>query len=65
MTPIIDDDRCENKLGLLMSLNMLNETPGGCDTGADCENWMLENAFKKTSVLHLTGSESMVIGQKL
>jgi hypothetical protein len=34
---IIDDDRRENAFGLLMSLNMLIETPGGFDyTGADC-----------------------------
>ncbi|WP_242053498.1 acetylserotonin O-methyltransferase [Nostoc parmelioides] len=34
---IIDDDRRENALGLLMSLNMLIETSGGFDyTGAEC-----------------------------
>ena len=34
---IIDDDRSKNAFGLLMSLNMLIETPGGFDyTGADC-----------------------------
>ena len=34
---IIDDERRENAFGLLMSLNMLIETPGGFDyTGADC-----------------------------
>ena len=34
---IIDDDRSTNAFGLLMSLNMLIETPGGFDyTGADC-----------------------------
>ncbi len=33
---IIDDDRCKNAFGLMMSLNMLIETPGGFDyTGAD------------------------------
>ena len=35
---IIDDDRRTNAFGLLMSLNMLIETPGGFDyTGADCQ----------------------------
>jgi O-methyltransferase domain len=35
---LIDDDRRENAMGLLMSLNMLMETPGGFDyTGADCQ----------------------------
>ncbi len=34
---LIDDDRSKNAFGLLMSLNMLIETPGGFDyTGADC-----------------------------
>ena len=38
---MIDDDRRENAFGLLMSLNMLIETPGGFDyTGADCRGWM-------------------------
>ena len=38
---IIDDDRRENTFGLLMSLNMLIENPGGFDyTGADCTSWM-------------------------
>lgn len=33
---IIDDNRSQNTFGLLMSLNMLIETPGGFDyTGAD------------------------------
>ena len=40
---LIDDDRRENPFGLLMSLNMLIETPGGFDyTGADCCAWMRE-----------------------
>ena len=35
---IIDDERSKNAFGLMMSLNMLIETPGGFDyTGADCE----------------------------
>ncbi len=40
---MIDDDRRENVQGLLMSLNMLIETPGDFDdTGADCKAWMHE-----------------------
>ena len=43
---IIDDDRSKNAFGLLMSLNMLIETPGGFDyTGADCSGWMKEAGF--------------------
>jgi hypothetical protein len=34
---IIDDDRSTNAFGLMMSLNMLIETPGGFDyTAQDC-----------------------------
>ena len=45
---IIDDDRRENAFGLLMSLNMLIETPGGFDyTGADCRGWMNEAGFRR------------------
>lgn len=62
---IIDDDRSQNSFGLLMSLNMLIETPGGFDyTGADCMGWMKEAGFRETRVEHLVGPESMVIGIK-
>ena len=45
---IIDDDRSTNAFGLMMSLNMLIETPGGFDyTGADCAGWMKEAGFSK------------------
>ncbi len=62
---IIDDDRTKNAFGLLMSLNMLIETPGGFDyTGADCMAWMKEAGFTSTRVEHLVGPDSMVIGIK-
>ncbi len=62
---IIDDDRSKNAFGLLMSLNMLIETPGGFDyTGADCVGWMKEAGFSETRVEHLLGPDSMVIGIK-
>jgi hypothetical protein len=62
---IIDDGRRENAFGLLMSLNMLIETPGGFDyTGADCEEWMRESGFSETRVEPLVGPDSMVIGLK-
>jgi len=62
---LIDDARRENAFGLLMSLNMLIETPGGFDyTGADCASWMHEVGFGDTRVEHLTGPDSMVIGVK-
>ena len=62
---IIDDDRRENAFGLLMSLNMLIETPAGADyTGADCQGWMRDAGFAETYVEHLVGPESMVVGVK-
>ncbi len=62
---IIDDERKWNVFGLLMSLNMLIETPGGFDyTGADCCTWMREAGFSETSVEYLAGPDSMVIGIK-
>jgi O-methyltransferase domain/Dimerisation domain len=62
---IIDDDRSKNAFGLMMSLNMLIETPGGFDyTGADCQSWMRAAGFRETRVEHLTGPDSMVIGIK-
>ena len=62
---LIDDARKHNALGLLMSLNMLIETPGGFDfTGADCKKWMKKVGFKRTKVEKLVGPDSMVIGIK-
>jgi hypothetical protein len=62
---IIDDDRSKNAFGLMMSLNMLIETPGGFDyTGADCSGWMKEAGFTSTRVEPLVGPDSMVIGIK-
>jgi precorrin-6B methylase 2 len=62
---IIDDDRSQNAFGLLMSLNMLIETPGGFDyTGADCIKWMKDAGFQNAYVEHLVGPDSMVVGIK-
>ena len=62
---IIDDERRSNAFGLLMSLNMLIETPGGFDyTGADCRGWMQETGFSESYVEPLLGPDSMVVGIK-
>ncbi|WP_036260460.1 methyltransferase [Methylocapsa aurea] len=62
---IIDDERRENAFGLLMSLNMLVETPAGYDyTGAECIGWMRKAGFSKTQVQSLDGPNSMVVGVK-
>ncbi len=61
---LIDDAR-QDASGLLKSLNMLVQTPGGFDfTGAECCAWMREAGFRKTRVEHLLGTESMVVGVK-
>ena len=62
---LIDDERRENAFGLLLSLTMLIETPGGFDyTGADCTAWLQEAGFRDIHVEHLVGPDSMVIGIK-
>lgn len=62
---MIDDDRSRNAFGLLMSLNMLVETPGGFDyTGAQCCGWMRDAGFREVRVEHLVGPDSMVVALK-
>ncbi|PCH67908.1 MAG: methyltransferase [Bacteroidetes bacterium] len=62
---IIDDDRSENAFGLMMSLNMLIETPEGFDfSAADFEGWAKEIGFTQTSKMQLTGPSSAVIAIK-
>jgi O-methyltransferase domain/Dimerisation domain len=62
---MIDDDRSSNAFGLLMSLNMLIETPGGFDfTPAECMQWMRNAGFRSTRAQHLIGPDSMVVAVK-
>jgi hypothetical protein len=62
---LIDDDRSRNAFGLMMSLNMLIETPGGFDfTGADAIAWMKEAGFSTARVEPLVGPDSMVVAFK-
>jgi len=62
---IIDDERRENAFGLMMSLNMVIESPEGFDyTASDFTGWALEAGFVKTSVMPLTGPASAVIAIK-
>lgn len=59
---VIDDDRRKNTFGLLMSLNMLIELPGGFDyTGAQFNAWCLEAGFARTEVVPLAGPSSAAI----
>lgn len=62
---LIDDGRRENATGLLMSLNMLIETPGGFDfTGADCRQWLRDAGFHAIRVEPLAGQDWLVVGIK-
>ncbi len=62
---IIDDNRSKNAFGLMMSLNMLIETPGGFDySKADIDIWVKEAGFQETSIMPLTGPTSAFIAIK-
>lgn len=62
---MIDDDRRTNSFGLLTSLHMLLESPGGFDyTGADCAGWMRDTGFVDCSSAPLDGPVSVVTGYR-
>jgi len=62
---VIDDARRENTFGLLMSLNMLIENPGGSDyTGAQFNHWCRDAGFTHTQVIPLAGPASAAIAYK-
>ena len=62
---IIDDERCKNAFGLMMSLNMLIETEEGYDfTAAEFDGWAKEAGFTETYVIPLAGPSSAAIEVK-
>jgi predicted O-methyltransferase YrrM len=62
---VIDDARRTNSFGLLMSLNMLIELPGGFDyTGAQFDTWARNAGFARTEVRQLAGPTSAAIAYK-
>lgn len=62
---VIDDARRENVFGLLMSLNMLIELPGGFDyTGQQFDSWCREAGFTHTEIVPLVGPASAAIAYK-
>ncbi|MDX2565340.1 methyltransferase [Streptomyces sp. TX20-6-3] len=62
---IIDNDRRENTLALLMSLNMLIESDGGFNyTQADFEKWVKEVGFRSVRFEPLAGPVSAAIAVK-
>jgi hypothetical protein len=59
------NERRSNIFGLLMSLNMLIESPAGADyTGAECSAWLRQAGFREAYVEPLVGPDSMVVGLK-
>jgi hypothetical protein len=62
---VIDDDRRANAFGLLMSLNMLIETPGGFDyTHAQFDAWCRGAGFARTELVPLAGPTSAAVAYK-
>ena len=62
---IIDNDRSKNVFGLMVSLNMMIETPDGFDFSADdFDGWAKEVGFSQTILMPLTGPSSAVIAIK-
>ena len=62
---LIDNARCENVFGLLMSLNMLIEFGDAFDySAADFKKWCREIGFERFEVLHLAGPSSAAIAYK-
>ena len=62
---IIDDERKANISGLLGSLNMLIETPGGFDYAfAEARSWLLDAGFKSAELVPLVGPKSMIVARK-
>jgi hypothetical protein len=62
---IIDNDRRQNTLGLLMSLNMLIENGDAFDyTADDFEGWTKAAGFQRVELIPLTGGTSAGIAYK-
>lgn len=62
---IIDNDRRQNTLGLLMSLNMLIENGNAFDyTVGDFEGWANAAGFRRVEVIPLTGGTSAAVAYK-
>ncbi len=62
---IIDNERRKNAFGLMMSLNMLIETPEGYDfTAADFDSWATDVGFRETTLIPLAGPSSAVVAIK-
>ncbi len=61
--PLIDDERRENTFGLLLSLHLLLQSPGGSGgTGTDYLGRLGEAGFRDCRIERLSGPESLVVG---
>lgn len=62
---MIDEERREAELPLLMSLNMLIETPAGFDyTPGRCIEWLHDAGFEGGAASPLPGPDTMVVARK-
>jgi hypothetical protein len=62
---LIDEERREAETALLMSLNMLIETPDGFDyTPSECIEWLHEAGFDGGETRELPGPERMVLARR-
>ena len=62
---VIGNERRKNAFGLLMSLNMLVETPGGYDyTFAQFDGWCRAAGFRCTETIPLAGPASAAVAWK-
>ncbi len=62
---MIDEERRDAALPLLMSLNMLIETPAGSDyTAGQCIEWLHQAGFEGGEATPLPGPETMVVARK-
>lgn len=62
---MIDEDRREADVPLMMSLNMLVETPNGFDyTPSECIEWLHDAGFAGAEVRSLPGPDTMVLARR-
>jgi hypothetical protein len=62
---LIDDGRCRNAFALLMSLNMLLQTPSGSEyTARDCAGWLQRAGFRVLRTEPLAGADTMIVAVK-
>jgi O-methyltransferase domain/Dimerisation domain len=62
---LIDDGRCQNAFALLMSLNMLLQTPGGSEyTARECAGWLQQAGFLVLRTEPLTGPDTLIVAIK-